>query len=324
MAEEFAGEKLSGEGYVYNSYGSEHYLKYVIASVNTLRRYDRHRPVTLFCSEAHFNRLHRASLTHFFTHIYVLPLSNQSLTGFKHNLHNFMHYEKNLFLDSDIVWCKNPDPLWSDFSSHPFTITGNQSADIFFGGHKSWKIIGDILLGRRRRTLNRFGVTYLSRVQTGMIYARDPDQTEEVCELAQALLQRKELTHFRSRKEEKGRSHESCEWSLALAMAKQKIQVYPWLYGFRSPQLDYIEAYTNHNKDFTEVTCLIYSDRFVYDLKAIKNVLLRRLLVSIFSIMPGKGDHLYVTPYCLHFGWYNQKRKFSEFSDTLWAELTTE
>lgn len=46
-------EKNIDEGYVYNSYGSELYLKHVISSIVTLRRYDQKRPVALFCSKNH-------------------------------------------------------------------------------------------------------------------------------------------------------------------------------------------------------------------------------------------------------------------------------
>lgn len=324
MAEYFTGDKLSYQGYIYNAYGGEEYLRHAAASVKTLRRYDRERPTALFCTPEHIRLIEKFGLEDHFSFIFVLPDEHQSITGFKHNLHHYMPFDQNLFLDSDIIWCKNPEPLWDDFQSHPFTITGNQSADVFFGSHKGWKIIKDLILRTRRRTLKRFGVSYLSRVQTGMIFARDRVLTEQVCTLAGDMLTQRGRTHFRSRKDEKGRKHESCEWSLALAMAKLQIQVYPWLYGYRSPQLDFIEAYTIHDKDFTQVSCLLYSDRFVYDMKSISNNFLRKTLISVISLMPGKGDYLYVTPFCLHFGWYNQKKKFREFSDAVWVNLIKE
>ncbi|MDZ7682577.1 MAG: hypothetical protein U5J63_12920 [Fodinibius sp.] len=40
-----------------------------------------------------------------------------------------------------------------------------------------------------------------------------------------------------------GRSEESCEWSMAMAMSKLDLPVYPWLQGHTSPQLDYIADY---------------------------------------------------------------------------------
>ena len=132
----------------------------------------------------------------------------------------FLTFKKNLFLDSDILWCKNPDNLWKQFNAYQFTITGNQTSDLFFGAPKGFPVLKDFLLRRRKRTLKRFNLTYLSRVQSGMIYAADYDLTKEVCELAKEMLSRREETHFRSRKEEVGRSEESCEWSFAMAMAK--------------------------------------------------------------------------------------------------------
>jgi len=39
------------------------------------------------------------------------------------------------------------------------------------------------------------------------------------------------------------------------------------------------------------------------------------------SLFPGKGDHMKVTPYCLHFGWYHQKKPFLDFSEKIWNDL---
>lgn len=323
MSERFSGKKLAPEGYVYNTYGKTVYLKHAIASVTTLRRYDKSRPVALFCSEKHQQVLREKDID-LFDYVFLLPDENASIPGFKHHLHKFMPFENNLFLDGDIVWCKPPDGLWKSLSPYRFTITGNQISDVFFGASKGLTIIKDILLFRRKRTLKRFGITYLSRVQSGMIYAADDKRTEEVCRMAQKLLDNRHLTHFRSRKEESGRNEETCEWSLAMAMAKMKIQVYPWFYGHHSPQLDFIDSYTNYDEDFHEVECLIYSDRFTYNLRGLKSKFLRKSLTNLFSLIPGKGDYLYATPYCLHFGWYHQKGPFNTFSEKVWKSLTAE
>lgn len=321
MGDHFTGEKLSEQGYVYNSFGNEKYLRFAVASVESLRRYDTQRPVALFCSGKHLQILKKKSLDSFFSHIFILPEENCSITGFKHHLHRFMPFSQNLFLDSDIVWCKQPDPLWTAFSAHSFTITGNQVSDHFFGGPKGLSVVFDYILMKRRRTLKRFGLTYLSRVQSGMIFARDKVLTKKVCEMANSMFAEREKTHFRSRKEEKGRNEESCEWSLAMAMAKLKIQVFPWLQGYNSPQLDFIEDFTEYNDDFSEVHCLLYSNRFVYDLKALKARRLRNFLIGTLTLIPGKGDYIRVTPYCLHFGWIHQKEPFIRFSDSVWERL---
>ena len=312
----------SPEGYVYSSYGSAGYLKNVIASVITLRRYDTQRPVILYCSEKHKELIEKYSLQYLFKSVELLEPENASIPGFKHNIQKFMPFEKNLILDSDIVWCRNPDPLWQSLSSTKFTITGNEKADVFFGGPKGFSVLIDILLRRRERTLKRFGLSYLSRVQAGMIYAADLEVTEKVCELSKEYFKRQDETHFRSRREEKGREEESCEWSLAMAMVSSKIQVYPWLNGYESPQLDFIESFTEYTQGFENVKCLYYSDQFVYDLKGLKNRTLQKILIGILSMFPGKGDHFYVTPYCLHFGWMHQKEALKTFSENCWRELT--
>lgn len=320
MNSSFSGAPLADEGYVYSTYGGIKYLKHAVASVKTLRRYDEKRPVALFCSEKHREILseHKIEL---FTHIFELPKEYRSITGFKHNVYRFMPFGKNLYLDSDILWCKNPDNLWKQFCAYRFTITGNQSSDLFFGAPKGFGVIIDFLLRRRKRTLRRFDLTYLSRVQSGLIYTSDYELTKQVCELAKVMLSRRDETHFRSRKEEVGRSEESCEWSFAMAMAKLKVQVIPWLNGFESPQLDFIEHYTRYDDEFKDVQCLLFSNKFIYDLKGLKNKFLQKILINAFTSIPGKGDYLYVTPYCLHFGWYHQKKPLDIFSERCWQRL---
>lgn len=318
---DFSGNKLDGEGYVYNTYGKEKYLRHAVASVETLRRYDQKRPIVIYCSKNHADLLAKKPLNDIFTKVFILPQENQSITGFKHNIDRFMPFEKNLYLDSDIIWCKNPDPLWQSFSPYRYTITGNQTSDNFFGGPKGIGILKDVLFRKRNRTLKKFDLTYLSRVQSGMIYASDYELTRQVCKWAKKMLKDKHLTHFRSRMEESGRNEESCEWSLAMAMSKLKLQVYPWFYGYTSPQLDFIENFTKYDKDFHNVSCLYYSNKTVYNLRGFPVKWIQKLLLKSFTIFPGKGDHLYVTPYCLHFGWYHQKQPFFEFADRVWEEL---
>lgn len=314
-------KRLAPEGYIYTTYGHPKYLKHAVASVLSLRRYDKERPVALVCEKKHKKILNEHGLSGVFDVIEELPAEHASIVGFKHNIHEYMLFEKNIYLDSDIVWCKNPDTLWQSFQPYPFTITGTQVSDNFFGGPKNVGIIADIFLRRRHRTLKHFGLTYLSRVQTGMIYAKDYNVAKKVCELSQKMLDRKDETHFRSRTLEHGRSEESCEWSIAMAMSKLNLPVYPWLQGHNSPQLDYISDLTSHDSEFEYVVCTYYCDKFVYNFRGLKNKWLRKLLMKFFSFIPGKGDYLETTPYCLHFGWYHQKQPFFEFSEKTWNQL---
>lgn len=323
MLTSFKKNKAGKEGYIYVSYGHPKYLKHTLASVNSLRRYDKDRPVALICSEKQRKILQENSLDQIFDVIHPLPEEHASIVGFKHNIHHYLVFERNIFLDSDIVWCKNPDPLWKTFAPFDFTITGNLISDNFFGAPKGFGVLKDILLNRRRRTLKRFGLTYLSRVQSGMMYASDYDITKRVCKLAGEMLDRKDETHFRSRKMEHGRTEESCEWSLAMAMSKLNISVYPWLQGHDSPQLDYIQGLTEHDDEFQYVNCKYYNSDFVYSLRGLKSSWLRSTLQKIFSFIPGMGDHLYTTPYCLHFGWYHQKQPFFEYAERVWLRLTS-
>lgn len=310
------------EGYVYNSYSSDLYLKHVVSSIMTLRRYDTERPVALYCCKEHKKLIESYKLTPLFSQIHILPEENRSIPGFKHNLEKFMPFQQNLFLDSDIVWCRNPDSLWTRLSTYKFTITGTQTADIFFGGHKGLYVLADVLMQRRKKTLQKFGLSFLSRVQAGMIYAADKTLTKRVSDAAKEYFSQKSETHFVSRTTEKGRNDESCEWSLAMAMSALNLQVFEWLNGFESPQLDYISDYTTHDNNFNKVSCLYYSNRFVYDLKGIRQPFFRKVLIKCISLLPGKGDHFYVTPYCLHFGWLKEKKVLNRFSEESWKELT--
>ena len=310
--------RSAAEGYIYVTYGNIKYLKHAVASVTSLRRYDLERPVALYCSKNHIEELEKNDITHLFNHICLLPQENQSITGFKHHLHKFLPFKKNLFTDSDIIWCKDPDNLWKNLSAYRFTITGIQSSDIFFGAHKGFGVFKDLLLGSREKTLKRFGLSYLSRVQAGMIYSSDPDLTRDVCNLSVEYFEKRDQTHFRSRIEEEGRDEESCEWSLAMAMSKMKLQVFPWLNGYESPQLDFIDHFTLYDEDFRHVECLLYTNRFVYDLKGLKARKLQSFLIRIVTLLPGKSDSLYVTPYCLHFGWVHQKEPLNRFAEKCW------
>jgi hypothetical protein len=321
METSLSGKPLADEGYVYSTYGDLKYLKHAIASVQTLRRYDQDRPVALYCTNEHREILVDSKIQHLFTHIFHLPEEYRSITGFKHNVYRFLIFKKNLFLDSDILWCKDPENLWKQFSAYKFTITGNQTSDLFFGAPKGFRVLKDIIFRRRKRTLRRFDITYLSRVQSGLIFSGDYDLTKQVCELAKQMLNRREETHFRSRKEEKGRSEESCEWSFAMAMAKLEVQVIPWLNGFESPQLDFIESFTEYDEEFHDVKCLLFGNQFIYDLKGLKKRWLQKLLIRMLTSIPGKGDYMYVTPYCLHFGWYHQKDPLNVFSERCWQKL---
>jgi len=321
MSDKFKGNKLGAEGYVYNSYGDLKYLKYAVASVSTLRRHDTIRPVAIFCSHQHAEHLKSSSLASIFDHIFMLPDENQSITGFKHNICDFMPFGKNIFLDGDIVVCRDPSRLWSSLSSYDFTVTGNHSADNFFGGPKGLGIIKDIILGRRKRTLQHFGLTYLPRIQSGVMYASDYQATKQICDKAKELLKKKSETHFRSRLEEDGRSEESCEWSLAMAMAMLEKQVYPWFNCYESVQLDFIDSFTEYDPDFKSVSCLYYTNKFIYNFRGFPIKWMKKSLIRLFTLFPGKGDLLYVTPYFLHFGWYHQKKPFNKLAERIWDEL---
>ncbi len=308
------------EGYVLHTYGDDRYVRHAAASIATLRRYDARRPVALFCPEPHQRLLTTHGVADLFDVIRTLPARHQSIVGFKHHLHNFAVFDRTLFVDADMIWCRNPDPLWTRLSTFPFTATGLERADYFFGGPKGPAIILDLLLNRRRRTLRRFGLTCLPRVQAGMIYTQDRAIAEEVCKQAARYLTRSGETHFRSRLQE-GRSEETCEWSLAMAMSRLDLPVYPWFQAQESPQLDYIDSLTLHDEEFEDVTCRYYPNDFVYSLRGLSNRRVRDALLALAERIPGRGDFLEVTPYALHFGWLHQKQPFFDFAARIWQRL---
>lgn len=309
------------EGYVLACYGERRYLKQALASVRTLRRYDPDRPVALFTSEEHRRTLVDHGLTDWFDVLAPLPADHRSIVGFKHHLGRFQPYDRTIWTDVDVLWCRDPDPLWRQLSVFTFTITGVERADHWFGATKGPGVILDYLLDRRRRTLERFGLTYLPRVQSGLIYARDRTLTERVCRRARLFLERRGETHFRTRLSESGRSLESCEWSLAMAMSDLDVPVFPWLQGLNSPQLDYISDWTRHDEEFREVRCRYYTDPRVYALRGLSSSRLRRLLTAVLTRLPGGSDRMEVTPFLLHFGWMHEKEVLDRFADRCWRDL---
>ena len=147
--------------------------------------------------------------------------------------------------------------------------------------------------------------------------------TERVCERARSFLDRRGETHFRSRLSEAGRALESCEWSLAMAMSDLDVPVLPWLQGHQSPQLDYISAWTDHDRDFREVRCRYYCDETVYALRGLRAAWMRRLLLGVLTTLPGRGDWMEVTPFALHFGWMHEKEPLDRFAEMVWSQETT-
>lgn len=308
------------EGYVFHTYGSEAHLKYAIASVTTLRRHDRQRPVALYCSREHQDVLNRLKLNDQFNRIETLPENHHSIMGFKHHLHRFSPFDRNLFVDVDMVWCRNPDPLWHQLSIYPFTVTGLDRADLYFGGPKNLGVFLEYLRNRRGRTMTKFGLTYLPRVQAGMIYSRDADVTQMVCEQAAGLYARRSETHFRRSAVP---SEESCEWSLAMVMAQHAMPIFSWYQGYNSPQLDYLPGLTTYTDDFEDVACKYYCDRFIYEIRGLKNLRMRDWFTSLFARLLRRQDYLMVTPFALHFSWNHAKGPFVEFANRVWAERTS-
>jgi hypothetical protein len=311
------------EGYVLHSYGPKRYVQHAVASVHTLRRHDTTRPVALYCPPAHQRHLRQQGLDGLFDRLETLPEEHRSIVGFKHHLDEFKPFDRSLFVDADMVWCRDPDPLWQQLAAYAFTGTGLQRADHFFGGPKGLGVVADVLLRRRQRTLDAFGLTHLPRVQAGMLYASDEAATREVCSTARYYLDHADDTHFRSRLNE-GRHEESCEWSLAMAMSALDLPVFPWLQGQNSPQLDYIESLTRHDPDFRTVTCRYYTVPFVYNFRGLPVAWLRDTLLDLAERIPGFGDYMDVTPYALHFGWLHQKQPFYDFAERIWEERAAE
>lgn len=309
------------EGYVFHSYGPDRYVKHVVASVHTLRRYDEERPIALFCPEQHRALLKRRGLASDFDVLEHLPAEHQSIVGFKHHLDKFKVFDRSLFLDADMVWCRDPDPIWQQFAAFPFTATGLQNADHFFGGPKGLGVIIDMLLKRRQHTLDRFDLSALPRIQAGMIYAQDQECTRDVADAASYFLDQVDETHFRSRLNSDGRTEETCEWSLAMAMSTLDLHVFPWLQGRNSPQLDYIDALVDHDPGFQEVSYRYYTSRSVYSLRGLSISWLRDALLQVAELMPRMGEYMTVTPYVLHFGWLHQKDEFHRFARRVWSRL---
>ena len=310
---------MAAEGYVLHAYGDERYLHHAVASARTLRRHDAHRPIALYCPPEHALLLRRHGHAGLFERVEELPEAHRSIVGFKHHLDRFMPFERTLFADSDIVWCRDPAPLWDELTPYAFTSTGDARADLWFGAAKDARVLGDVVFRRRARTLRRFGLKELPRVLTALVFARDRAVTAEVCEAARGFLAQRDRTHFQSRLDEKGRTLESCEWSLAMAMSALGLPVLPWHRGAESPLLDYYPHTTEHDADFERVRYHLWQDRLVYDVQGLDDERLRRALTALLTRLPGRGEALDVTPLALHFGELPFKQPFYDFATRTWA-----
>ena len=309
------------EGYVIAIWGGVDYLKHAYAVVVTLRRFDTARPVALYCSPEQAKAVHDSAASDAFERIEILPEDARSIVGFKHQLHRFMPYDRNVYTDSDIVWCRDPEALWQRFLPYTFTSTGLEKADLWFGGPKHIGIVADYLLKRRNKTLNHFGLTHLPRVQSGLMYASDRKVTEEVCLRASGFLARQAETHFRSRLDEAERSEETCEWSLAMAMSALDLPVVPWFDGQESPQLDFVPSLTVWDDDFRRVVCRYYTNASVYALRGLPSDWLMKLAITLVTALPERGNYISVTPYILHFGWIRHKKPFYDFAERNWRTV---
>jgi hypothetical protein len=305
------------EGYVLASYGSEAYLRHAVASAQTIRRHDQRRPIALWCSDEHARLLAEAGLTDLFVHVEPLPPVHQSIVGVKHHVHRFVPFDRTLYADSDIVWCRNPDALWQQLAAYPFTTMGDAQADMWFGAAKNYRVAADVLLNRRARTLRRLGLTYLPRVLSALMYVSDRDRAREVCESAQRYVGLQHLTHFQSRLRESGRALESCEWSLALAMSAGGVPVFPWFRGVDSVIVDYFPHTTEHDEDFHTVHYRLWTDRKVYEMQALPR-LARRSLTAAATRLPHRSEYVVLTPPALHFGRLPFKQPFYAFADRVW------
>lgn len=311
------------EGYVLNTYGDERYLRNAVASALTIRRYDSKRPIALFADEAQISCLRQTGLDDLFSKVEILPEAHRSIVGFKHHIYRFHPFDRCLFVDSDMIWCKNPDPLWRMFSGYTFTVTGTEKADFFFGGPKNAAVIADYVMNRRLRTMKRFGVTYLPRVQAGMMYSSDVETCRKVCEEARLFLEQRRDTHFRSRLNE-GRNEESCEWSLALAMSRLQLPIFPWHQGQNTPQMDYIEDFIQYDQDFCQVSCKYFLDPKVNRLRGLPHRFPRDFGIWLSTWLPGRGDYMWITPFTLHFGWLPYKGVLENFANRLWEKAISE
>ncbi len=310
------------EGYAFHAYGDERYLRHAVASVWSLRRHDARRPVALYGPPEHAAILHRHGLDRLFDRIEDLPEAHRSILGFKHHLHRFMPFGRTLYPDADIVWCRSPDGLWKQLAAYDFTSTGDPEADVWFGAAKDARVVLDLLLRRRRRTLRRFGLTYLPRVLTALVYAQDRAVTEAVCETAQGYFRQRHRTHFVSRLGESGRTLESCEWSLALSMSAHGLPVFPWHRGEDSPLLDYYPHTTRHDPDFEHVRYALWRDRFLYDAQGLPSPAARAALTAAVRRISGRGERVAVAPLALHFGRLPVKPVFDAFAERVWRRLT--
>ena len=310
----------TSEGYVLHTYGSERHLQRAVASAATLRRYDIHRPIALYCPRRHRQLLERHRLEELFHVIEPLPSEHRSTTGFKHHLYAFKPFQRSLYVDANVAWCRDPEPLWTRLRTYDFTALGLDRAGALFAARRGLQGFGDLLINRRDRTLRYFGLSHLPEVDTGLVYAADDALTEQVCEAAAHFLSRQGETHFRSYYGD-GNPGEACAWSLAMAFSRLEIAILPKFDAYNSPQLNFEKGTTDFDPRFDHVRCRYYSSRMRRAARGAGSTPLRNALDFLASKLPGGSDYLEVTPYTLHFGGMDRRSPFDEFTARVWSAL---
>ena len=137
----------------------------------------------------------------------------------------YWFFDQQIYLDSDILWCKHPNVLWKAFEPHNICAIGHPKAGGTFGYCYGKEYISNILLFKRKRTLRKFNLKGIPRISAIAIFSKNRDITASACQQARWFFTQKHLTHFNGGKNIRIDNEESCEWSMAMAWAKFHLSV---------------------------------------------------------------------------------------------------
>ena len=78
-------------------------------------------------------------IRHLVDDIVFLEPEHRSITGFKHNVHRYARYDRTLFLDADMIFCRKPDDLWTALRAYRFTANGKpEFRSLFWRSQRDW------------------------------------------------------------------------------------------------------------------------------------------------------------------------------------------
>ncbi len=141
------------EGFITIAYGAKEYIRMARAMALSYRRFNSSRPFAVVTDEGNIK-----NLSPYFD--IVIPLKSEYGKGVVQKLHMDLYapFEKNVFIDSDCLFYKDPELVWQSYNQGDFTMRGWR----YLTGYTEYEqkdpylFLDDVAATLRKRNLTRF------------------------------------------------------------------------------------------------------------------------------------------------------------------------